>query len=118
MPSWMAAIADFNSTKALGLGLLLSAVNPKNLAMCIAAGAAIGGGAEDTAEAVVAIVVFVVIASASIAVPVLGYLGAQERMRQPLDELRVWLTAHNSAVMTVLLLVLGVAIIGKGIAGF
>ena len=118
MPSWMAAVADVNATKALGLGLLLSAVNPKNLAMCIAAGAAIGGGAEGTSEAVVAIVVFVVIASASIAVPVLGYLVAQERMRQPLDELREWLTVHNSAVMTVLLLVLGVTSIGKGIAGF
>jgi threonine/homoserine/homoserine lactone efflux protein len=118
LPSWMAAIADFNATKALGLGLLLSAVNPKNLAMCIAAGAAIGGGAEDTSAAVVAIVVFVVIASSSIAVPVIGYLVAHERMRQPLDELRQWLTAHNSAVMTVLLLVLGVTSIGKGIAGF
>jgi threonine/homoserine/homoserine lactone efflux protein len=118
MPSWMSAITDFNATKALGLGLLLSAVNPKNLAMCIAAGAAIGGAAEDTSEAVVAIVVFVVIASASIAVPVIGYLVAQERMRQPLDELRQWLTVHNGAVMTVLLLVLGVAIIGQGIAGF
>ena len=69
------------------MGLLLSAVNPKNLAMCIAAGAAIGGGTEGTSEAVVAIVVSVVIALASIAVPVLGYLVAQERMRQPLDEL-------------------------------
>ena len=118
MPSWMSAITDFNATKALGLGLLLSAVNPKNLAMCIAAGAAIGGAAEDTSEAVVAFVVFVVIASASIAVPVIGFLLAQERMRQPLDELRQWLTAHNSTVMTVLLLVLGVASIGKGIAGF
>jgi threonine/homoserine/homoserine lactone efflux protein len=118
MPSWMSAITDFNATKALGLGLLLSAVNPKNLVMCIAAGAAIGGGAEDTSEAVVAIVVFVVIASASIAVPVIGYLVAHERMRQPLEELRQWLTAHNSTVMTVLLLVLGVASIGKGIAGF
>ena len=93
-------------------------MNPKNLAMCIAAGAAIGGAAEDTSEAVVAIVVFVVIASASIAVPVIGYLVAQERLRQPLDELRQWLTVHNGAVMTVLLLVLGVAIIGQGIAGF
>ena len=118
MPSWMSAITDFNATEALGLGLLLSAVNPKNLVMCIAAGAAIGGAAEDTSEAVVAIVVFVVIASASIAVPVIGFLLAQERMRQPLDELRQWLTAHNSIVMTVLLLVLGVASIGKGIAGF
>jgi threonine/homoserine/homoserine lactone efflux protein len=118
MPSWMTTIADFDAPKALGLGLLLSAVNPKNLAMCIAAGASIGGEADDGSSAVVGVVVFVVLASLSIAVPVLGYLVAQERMRGPLDELRQWLTAHNSAVMSVLLLVLGVSSVGKGIAGF
>ena len=36
----------------------------------------------------------------------------------PLDELRQWLTLHNAAVMSALLLVIGVAIIGKGLAGF
>ena len=36
----------------------------------------------------------------------------------PLDELRQWLTLHNAAVMSALLLVIGVAIIGQGLAGF
>jgi hypothetical protein len=36
---------------------------------------------------------------------------------QPLDDLRVWLTENNSTVMAVLLLVIGVTILGKGIAG-
>ena len=35
----------------------------------------------------------------------------------PLDELREWLTAHNAAVMSVLLLVIGFSIAGKGLAG-
>lgn len=118
MPSWMGAIASVTPVKALGLGLLLSAVNPKNLALGIAGGSAIGSGADDVTTAVVGVLVFVVIASSSIAVPVVGYLVAEERMREPLDELRKWLTLHNSAVMTVLLLVLGVNSIGKGIAAF
>jgi hypothetical protein len=67
---------------------------------------------------VVGVLVFVIVASSSIAVPVLGYLVAEQRMRAPLEELRKWLTIHNSAVMTVLLLVLGVNSIGKGIAAF
>ena len=45
----------------------------------------------------------------------LAYAVAKERMRRPLDELHVWLGAHNAAVMSVLLLVIGVALIGKGI---
>jgi len=118
MPSWMGAIASITPLKAFGLGLLLSAVNPKNLALGIAGGSAIGSDADDVTTAVVGVVVFVVIASSSIAVPVIGYLVAEQRMRGPLDELRQWLGIHNSAVMSVLLLVLGVDIIGKGIAAF
>ena len=49
--------------------------------------------------------------------PVLAYLTAQNRVRQPIDDLRVWLTQNNSTVMAVLLLVIGVTILGKGLAG-
>ena len=58
-----------------------------------------------------------VIGSVSVMAPVLAYLVARERMQGPLDEMRVWLTANNATVMAVLLLVIGVAIFGKGLAG-
>ena len=38
-------------------------------------------------------------------------------MAAPLDRLRDWLTANNAAVMSVLLVVLGTAILGKGLGG-
>ena len=41
MPAWMAAIDRFTAVKSLGLGALLSAVNPKNLALTAAAAASI-----------------------------------------------------------------------------
>ena len=49
--------------------------------------------------------------------PVLAFLVAHDRMQEPLDELRRWLTVNNATVMSVLLLVIGVAILGKGIGG-
>jgi len=52
-----------------------------------------------------------------VAVPVIAYLVASEKMRGPLDRLRAWLDANNSAVMGVLILVIGVLLIGKGITG-
>jgi threonine/homoserine/homoserine lactone efflux protein len=117
LPKWMAAIDNVTPVKALGLGFLLSAVNPKNLLMCIAAGVTIAGGGLDTGQEVIAVVLFVVFAASTVLVPVLGYALAKERMRHPLDELKVWLQQNNAAVMGVLLLVIGVTLIGKGIGG-
>ena len=117
MPAWMSAIDSISPGKALGLGALLSGVNPKNLALCLAGGVTIGAGELTSGQTVLAVAVFVVVGSCSVAIPVAGYLVAQQRMQGPLDELREWLTLHNSAVMTVLLLVIGVAILGKGLSG-
>src|SRR3954467_12068166 len=44
LPKWMTAIDRFTAVKAAGLGLVLSAVNPKNLLMCVAAGSTIAAG--------------------------------------------------------------------------
>ena len=43
MPKWMSAIDSMSAGKALGLGFLLAAVNPKNLLMAISAGVIVGG---------------------------------------------------------------------------
>lgn len=117
MPGWMAAIDTFTPVKALGLGFLLSAVNPKNLAMAVAAGVAIGGGGLSTGEVVVAVVVFTVLAASTVAVPVIAYAVASARMAAPLDSLRGWLVHNNATVMAVLLLVIGIVLVGKGIPG-
>ena len=117
LPSWMAAIDTMTAGRALGLGALLAAANPKNLTLCLAGGATIGGAALSTTDTVTVLVVFVVIASCSVVVPVLAFLLAHDRMQQPLDDLRQWLTVNNATVMSVLLLVIGFAILGKGLGG-
>jgi threonine/homoserine/homoserine lactone efflux protein len=117
LPKWMAAIDSFTFVKALGLGFVLSAVNPKNLLMCIAAGSTIGSAGLGTSEVVAAIAIFTLIGASTVAVPVVGFLVAHERLRRPLDELRTWLQANNVAVMSILLLVIGVVLLGQGIRG-
>lgn len=117
LPKWMAAIDTFTAVKAAGLGFLLAAVNPKNLALSIAGAVVISSAELSTSKVVVAIAIFVVIAASTVAVPVLAYLVARERMRAPLDSLHTWLVANNATVMAVLLVVIGVALVGKGIGG-
>ena len=118
MPKWMQAIDTITFPKALGLGFLLSAVNPKNLLLAASAGVTIGGAGLDSGAIVVVIAVFTLIAASTVLIPVVGYLLAADRLRGPLDALRGWLAKENAVIMAVLLLVIGVAIIGKGIGSF
>jgi hypothetical protein len=114
-PKWMAGIDSFSPVKSLTLALLLAGVNPKNLLLAAGAGAAVAGLALPTSEGVVALLVFVGLASLTIAVPVVYYLVGGESARTRLDTVKEWLAVHNDAVMTVLFLVLGVNLISKGI---
>jgi len=115
LPGWTAAIDKFTAVRAAALGFALAAVNPKNLLLIAAAAVAIAEAGLTTGEATTAFVVFVLIASCTVAIPVVAYLAAAERMRAPLDDLKGWLQHNNATVMAVLLLVIGVAILGKGI---
>jgi threonine/homoserine/homoserine lactone efflux protein len=118
LPTWMAAIDSMTTVKGLGLGFLLSAVNPKNLLMAIAAGVIIGTAGLTGGETTWAIVIFTLIAASTVAIPVIAYLVASKRMTGPLESLRAWLVQNNATVMAVLLLVIGVVVIGKGLGSF
>lgn len=114
-PKWMAAVDGMQPTQAFVLGVALSAANPKNLALAAAAAITIGKAALDIGPLLVVIIVFVLIASISIIVPVAYDLLGGEKARTTLDGWKAWLEANNAVVMTVLLLVMGVAIVGKGL---
>jgi len=113
----MAAIDSFTPAKSLGLGALLSGVNPKNLALTLAAAVTIAQAELGTSEAAISLVVFIIIASISVAAPVLIYLTMGEKASKTLDGWKTWLIANNATVMFVLLLILGVLLVGKGIGG-
>jgi threonine/homoserine/homoserine lactone efflux protein len=114
-PKWMAGIDAFSPVKALTLALLLAGVNPKNLLLAAGAGAAVAGLGLTGTDATVALGVFVIIASLTIAGPVVYYLVGGASARTRLDVTKEWLALHNDAVMTVLFLVLGINLISKGV---
>jgi hypothetical protein len=115
MPRWMAGIDAFSPVKALVLGVLLAGVNPKNLLLTLGAAVGLAQLGLSTTDAVVSLVVFVVVASLTIAGPVVYYLLGGEQAKTALEELKGWLALHNAAVMAVLFVVFGVDLIAKGI---
>lgn len=115
MPRWMAGVDSLSPVKAFGLGAALAGINPKNLVLTLGAAAGLAQLGLPTGDAVVSLAVFVVVASLSIALPVIYHLIGGEHARAKLDELKAWLGAHDAAVMTVLFLVFGVDLIAKGL---
>lgn len=115
MPKWMAGLGDLPPGKALGLGLLLAGVNPKNLILTLGAAAGLAQLGVSTAAAATSLAVFVTVGSLTIAGPVVYYLLGGKRAEAALEELKGWLGAHNAAVMTVLFLILAANLIAKGL---
>jgi hypothetical protein len=118
MPQWMQAIDAFGARKALGVGVLLSGVNPKNLALTLAAATAIAATGIPGREQAVALAVFVLLGSLTILAPVGIYFALGVRATEILDGLKAWMAAHNAAIMAVLLLVLGAKMIGDAISRY
>lgn len=116
MPGWMATIDEFNAVKSFGLAFLLSAVNPKNLGLTIAAVASISGRGLETGEEIGVLAVFILIASLTVALPVLVNLVLGSRAEPTLTEMKDWLVENNNTVMAVLFVVLGAKVLGDGIA--
>jgi|SoiMethySBSTD1v2_1073268.scaffolds.fasta_scaffold688385_2 hypothetical protein len=118
VPKWMGAIDGFTPVKAAGAGFVLADVNPKNLVLVVGGAAAIAQTEVSGAEQVLALVLFVVIATIGVATPVVIYFVMGDRAAGILQRLKSWMSSHNPAIMAVLCLVIGAKLIGDSISGF
>jgi len=117
LPKWMRAIDRVSAVKALGLGALLAAANPKNGLMTVGAGAAIAQTGIGAVEQAAVLAIFVVLASGGCGAPVVLFFVLGDRSVTLLGELKDWMASNNAVIMAVLMLVIGVKLIGDGISG-
>ncbi len=115
MPGWMKKIDSMKPGAAFGLAVLLSAVNPKNLLLIAGAAVAIAQASLSSTDTIIAVAVFTIIGACTVAIPTLAYLFLGSKVQPALDSAKAWLSANNTAVMAVLLLVIGVSLFGKGL---
>ena len=83
MPKWMAGIDALSPGKALGLGVLLAGVNPKNLLLTLGAAAGLAQLGLSTTDAVVSLLVFVVVGEPHDRRPGRLLPGRRRRRRRP-----------------------------------
>ncbi len=115
MPKWMRGIDGFTPLKSFGLAAALGAVNPKNIAVGLAAAVAISTTDLSTGATAASVAIYALVASLGVAIPLIVRLVMGEDAAKTLQAWKTWLLLHNDAVMGVLLVVIGVAIAGKGL---
>lgn len=118
MPKWMGSVEEFTPLKACGAGVVLSAVNPKNLLLSVGAATVIAQSGLPSGDQAAAYAVFALIATIGVAIPLVIYFSMGDRAPAKLSALKDWMALHNSVIMAVICLIIGVKLIGDAIGGF
>lgn len=109
-PAWMTAAESLSVPGAALLGVLLSAVNPKNLILTIAAATSIGGATDDTRARVVALGAFVLVACAGVGLPILASALLGGRASHGLETAREWMLRNNAVITMVIAVAIAVTL--------
>ncbi|WP_197498109.1 GAP family protein, partial [Mycobacterium sp. 1165196.3] len=64
---------------------------------------------------VIAAAIFVGLAASTVAIPVLAYVGAGDRLDDALERLKAWMEANHDAMMAVILFLIGLIVLYNGI---
>lgn len=116
-PKWLSSTRMLGPAASFGLAFVLN-LRPKGILLAMTAGLIIHADSGTIPLAATAIVVYTVIAASTVAVPIIATLVAPTKMEPPLIATRAWLLRNGTAMTCAILAVIGVVIVGMGIARF
>ncbi|MEZ0051999.1 threonine/homoserine/homoserine lactone efflux protein [Mycobacterium sp. MAA66] len=114
-PGWMRRLRTVTPASGFVTAAVLAVVNPKVLFMCIAAGLTIDTDQLSAAATWTAVLCFAVVAGSSVAIPVLIYAAAGERLDPTMARLGDWLHRQHAVLVAGILIVIGVLVLLKGL---
>jgi hypothetical protein len=114
-PKWMRSFTTLTPARAGLTGLVLVVVRPEVLICCALSGLAIGSGGLGMAAKWIMAMVFVAVAASTVAVPVLAYAGAGDRLDDPMARLKDWMEQNNAALLAAILVVIGLMVVYNGV---
>lgn len=117
MSGWLDRLDDASATAVFTTSVLVD-LQPKGLVLGLSAGAAVRGGSMPVAEAVVAVVVYLALASSSVLLPVAATAVAPARTERWLRAGQRWLTAHGSVLTAAVAALVGVVLVVDGSSRF
>ena len=115
-PSFMTRrVEGLTANGSVGLGLLVSVVDPSSLSLGFLSGLDIAAARLPVPTAAMVAASFVALSTVTITVPLAGYLAGGQAARARLVGVKGWLLSNEKAVMMVLFLIIGAMLIGRGI---
>jgi Sap, sulfolipid-1-addressing protein len=114
-PKWMRSFATLTPVRAGLTGLVLVVIRLEVLIMCALAGLAIGSSGLGMAANWIMAMVFVAVAASTVAIPVLAYVGAGDRLDDPMARLKDWMERNNAALLAAILFLIGLMVLYHGV---
>ncbi|MGZ4512626.1 MAG: GAP family protein [Mycobacterium sp.] len=115
MPRWMRSFSTLTPVRAGVTGAVLVVLRPEVLILCAAAGLAVGSSSLSAAGQLLAATLFLVIAASTVAIPILAYVAAGDRLDDALERLKVWMEENHGALLAIILVLIGLMVLYNGI---
>lgn len=114
-PRWVEAVDNLSPSGGAFVAFTNATTSPKNLALAISAGVTIANSGV-AADETLAALVYVIVASLTVVIPVAVYFVAGERATPVITRWKRNITARAAIIMEVVLLVLGIALSVRGLS--
>ncbi len=116
-PAWLNRLGDASTTAVFVTSVVVD-LQPKGLVLGLSAGAVVRGGSMPLAQAVLAVVVYLALASSSVFLPVVAASVAPARTRRWLRAGQDWLAAHGSVLTALVAAAVGVVLVVDAVGRF
>jgi hypothetical protein len=117
LPGWLTLAHDCTPQRALGLGIVLVVANPKTLALTVTAAGAVAGSGASSGSRAWALVLFAVVGSAGVAVPLFLRIALGSRADGTLTRWRMWLVTHGTPGACAVLGGIGCLLVARAVTG-
>ena len=117
VPAWLEALDTSGPRRAATLGLILSAGNPKNLALMLTAAVGIAEAGDENGEITLSTAGFVALAVSTVTFLLAGYAARSGRSQGTLSRLRGTVARHDRTIAMVLAFVIGAFFVLDGARG-
>jgi Sap, sulfolipid-1-addressing protein len=114
-PAWMRSFGTIKPARAALTGAALAVVRPDVALICVPAGLGIGTSGLGLGGDWLAAAFFVAVAASSVAIPILAYAAAGERLDPTLARVKDWMDRNNAALLAGILIVIGAMVLYHGI---
>lgn len=114
-PHWVIKIKRITPAGAAAVGVALTVVNVKVLLACAAAGFAIGAAQLSGLGTAMAVAYFTALAGSTAAIPILAYLIWSHQVDRRLERFKNWMQRRQAVMTTILLALIGIALLYNGI---